>query len=76
MSATDHKIRISNGNNGSAFYIAYPLRSPPAYMEPSELSGDEMMAPPSNLLASVKGSFELVIPEDGNEINSRMLRIG
>lgn len=76
MSAADHKTKLSNGNNGSAFCIAYPLRSPPAYMEPSELIADEMVSPPSNFLASVKGSFELVMPKDGKEIISRMLRTG
>ena len=76
MSATDHKFRIGNGNNGSTFYIAYPLSSPPAYTEPSELIGDEMVLPLSNFLASVKGSFELVTRQDGKEIISRTLRTG
>ncbi len=45
-------------------------------MESSELTADELVSPSSSLLASREDFFELVVLMGGNEIISRMLRIG
>lgn len=76
ISAAAHEITMSERDDGCAACLAYMVCSPPAYMEPSSLIGDELVSPSSSLSAFVEGFFELGMLIDGKEMISRMLRTG
>ena len=54
--------------------MTYPSWLPPTYMEPSELTTDNVVSPSSRILAFVKDFFEIAMLFVGMKLNERMLR--